>query len=68
MEMIPWESKRQVPSLYFLFFFFQNDFAMDEAVLESNHTFVTIKKTSCSTYIYAVLEGVRSPRRSYDGK
>ena len=41
---------------------------MDEAVLESNHTFVTIKKTSCSTYIYAVLEDVRSPRRSYDGK
>lgn len=33
---------------------------MDEAVLESNHTFVSIKKTSCSTYIYAVREYVRS--------
>lgn len=33
---------------------------MDQAVLESNHTFVSIKKTSCSTYIYAVREYVRS--------
>ena len=35
---------------------------MDEAVLESNHTFVSIKKTSCSTYIYAVREYVRSAK------